>query len=613
MGNFSRDTFDKIKHYVSVRLKQGVPLVDADWNEREDIRKYELRAFLKWFVGNGVPRGNNGFKILPVSNVKNDFIIQGGDGTPEGAGRCLVQGWDVINESNIQYSNQLLLKTPSLANKWNVEPLLPLETPTEDKTYTVYVDVWEREVDAAEDQELIDPAVGIETTVRLKREWVVRVQEGEILPEPAQDHVHYPLARLNRFKNKDIIETQDITDLRMTGLSLISRYDIEQMKTDAFGPSYTLAHDGKPNLKVSLKEAVNALLRGELIETPEQQLTPATHTDNTPFPLIDKNGDIWMFWDKGLNISYRTYQKASNDWTEEHPVTDGNNFDNSPFAVVDTIGDIWVFFERGNSSDIWYKRYRNLTKKWDDEKILASHNVQDDNPFAIVDSIGDIWLFWKTAIDSTFYIFYRRFKKNSTEWEVESILEGSTNAYLHFVLMDNSGNLWVFWDANNEIFYNRYLKTSKNWEGSFKLYSSQFSNGDTFSLVDKNGDIWAFWTSNKGGQVKIWYMVYNHINNSWSGEKQVPFESSTYDSNPYAVADDNGNIWLFVWNNGIYRYNRYRFIAGEWEKSRKLFPYSTYVDGLSAIRDNEGDIWMFWGSLKGAGKNIWHKKFIPTI
>ena len=60
MGNFSRDTFNKLKHYVGVRLQQGVPLVDADWNEGEDIRKHELQNFLKWFVGDGIIQGNPG-------------------------------------------------------------------------------------------------------------------------------------------------------------------------------------------------------------------------------------------------------------------------------------------------------------------------------------------------------------------------------------------------------------------------------------------------------------------------------------------------------------------------------------------------------------------------
>jgi len=33
MGNFSRNTFDPLKDYVAVRLQQGVPVLDADWNE----------------------------------------------------------------------------------------------------------------------------------------------------------------------------------------------------------------------------------------------------------------------------------------------------------------------------------------------------------------------------------------------------------------------------------------------------------------------------------------------------------------------------------------------------------------------------------------------------
>ena len=95
MGNISRNTFDALNQYVGVRLQQGVPLVDADWNELEDIRRFELRAFLKWFVGDGVPDGNNGFAIEAIPAVDNDFQIVGGDGSAQGAGRCLVEGLDI--------------------------------------------------------------------------------------------------------------------------------------------------------------------------------------------------------------------------------------------------------------------------------------------------------------------------------------------------------------------------------------------------------------------------------------------------------------------------------------------------------------------------------------
>src|SRR5262245_50301665 len=107
MGNFSRDTFDRLKHYVGVRLQQGVPIVDADWNELEDIRKYELQDFLRWFIGSGVPEGNSGFHIEAVSDP-NDFTIRGGDGTSEGAGRLLAEGLDILNENDLRYTAQPL-------------------------------------------------------------------------------------------------------------------------------------------------------------------------------------------------------------------------------------------------------------------------------------------------------------------------------------------------------------------------------------------------------------------------------------------------------------------------------------------------------------------------
>jgi microcystin-dependent protein len=216
MGNFSRNTFDKVKHYVGVRLQQGVPIVDADWNELEDIRKYELQAFLKWFVGNGIPKGNDGFHIRPADGQDNDFVIK--------AGRCLVEGWDVINEIDINYTAQHL----------------SLTTPTSDRTDIVYLDVWEREVNAVEDPYLVNPAIGIETCVRLKREWVVRVAEGAELPNPPEGHFFYTLASLKRSEGQSKIKDDDISDQRRTGLSILSQdeiklivpLEVQQIKSD---------------------------------------------------------------------------------------------------------------------------------------------------------------------------------------------------------------------------------------------------------------------------------------------------------------------------------------------------------------------------------------------
>ena len=221
MGKFSRDTFDPAKHYTGVRLQEGVPLLDADWNELEDIRKHELRDFLRAYAGDGVPPGNGGFRITtaPTDN-SGDFIISG---DARGPGRCVVAGQDCRIESDLRYTEQALYATRGdethdaharmLAERWNVANLPALTASSGPRTDLVYLDVWEREIDSVADESLVHPAIGVETCVRLKREWTVRVAENTSdAPEPAPGHSHYALARLTR----DATGITGIQDLRRT-------------------------------------------------------------------------------------------------------------------------------------------------------------------------------------------------------------------------------------------------------------------------------------------------------------------------------------------------------------------------------------------------------------
>src|SRR5688572_10636681 len=99
MAVITADTFNPLKQFVAVRLQQGVPLADADWNELDDVRKFQVRSVLKWFVGDGVPAGTNGFRI-DGTGLANDFgIIAGIVGPPDAlnnVGRILPDGRDAI-------------------------------------------------------------------------------------------------------------------------------------------------------------------------------------------------------------------------------------------------------------------------------------------------------------------------------------------------------------------------------------------------------------------------------------------------------------------------------------------------------------------------------------
>jgi YVTN family beta-propeller protein len=202
-GNFSNakeDTFDPKNRYVGIRLQQGVPLLDRDWNELEDIRRYEELMLRKWYVGNGTP--DDGFKISVVEPPACDFKI--------GAGRCIVDGFEVVHEPEgndyILYSSQ-----DGIANL-----TLPSEEVRQD---TVFLDVWIEEVTSEEDPALKNSQdVKIPTCVRHKLEWRVRVGKEN---KGNDHHFYYDLAEIKREEGK----ITEVKDLRTTKLTLATVRD----------------------------------------------------------------------------------------------------------------------------------------------------------------------------------------------------------------------------------------------------------------------------------------------------------------------------------------------------------------------------------------------------
>ncbi len=804
MGNFSRDTFNKLKHYVGVRLQQGVPIVDADWNEQEDIRKYELQAFLKWFVGDGVPKSNDGFRILPVagngvntivltsnradpgsssvvvnraastaadalgfglhnysasrtgsspaqltgdateplaladgmtlvvstdgspeetvtfqtgsfadtgaamtaevvaainsalSNLTasagagNDFAIKGGDGTTDGAGRCLVEGWDVINESNLNYTGQSLYNNAGLATSWGVTSLPPLTTPGAARTDLVYLDVWEREVDAAEDSNLVNEAIGLETCVRLKREWVVRVAENAPTPPaPPGNHRYYPLARLNRAAGQAAISAAQITDLRLTELIMPSSHDVQQIVTDAYGPGYTLDQDGQPNLKVSLREAINAVLRGDLPSTPEISLVAETSTtpiwdlelikiivtdsigdiwifwylfnhgyyydevepkvwvkhyrraDDSwgpdtelivPSPennrgfwpnlkyLEDSDGNLWLFWqmrgEENHHVWYKRYLRSSGIWEDEARVTTASEADHLLDITLDDDGNIWVFLQssRNDNSDIWSRRYLRSSGIWENETRITTAAESENFRQTIIDNDGNIWVFWRIYRDNNYDIWSRRYLRSSGSWENEARLTTTSESENFFqAIVDNDGNVWVFWESTREkarrIRYQRFLSANDTWEDEAQ-FSSNYS-GDFKIITDNDGGIWVFWVSIDNSNADIRYRYYNQENNRWGSETRLT-TSAEQDINPFPMVDSRGDVWVFwrsnrngsdnIWYRRFVRTSPNTFTTGA---ETELTSESTYASLAQVTEDNRGDIWVFWY----AANSVWYKRF----
>jgi hypothetical protein len=262
LSDFSRSPLELLlanqqKGYVGVHIEQGVPVLDRDLNLLQDLVAATVRSVIARYIGNGIPAGVDGFAIqaLPAPQGSQDFHIAAGDSGP---GACLVGGIEVSIPAVITYSSQV--GVPALTT--------PSDTQPDPRTDIVYLDIFLTEVDGTVDTDLTNSQdVGIQTSVRLKPDWVVRVGEGVPVPDAPPGHEFYPLAQLRRPRNQDLIDTAMITDLRQRRLTVA---DMEQ--------------------RLSLLEKV--LLLPAFASPPLPQFVPESGVINQPITLNGTNFNV---------------------------------------------------------------------------------------------------------------------------------------------------------------------------------------------------------------------------------------------------------------------------------------------------------------------------------
>lgn len=192
MGNYSRNPQAALqqaldKGYTRVRFQQGKPILDRELNLLGDLSGAQELA--RHYVGNGVPAGSDGFNLINVDFANNDFTIK--------AGRCIVDGLDVVLASNTTYKNQ--------PNKARVGPI-------PQASGYVYLRAFTAEVSDAQDPDLgNDGDIGFETALREKVDWEVVVSQAAV-----NQPDHFLLAEFTNFQSGKHF----MADRRVTGVTL---------------------------------------------------------------------------------------------------------------------------------------------------------------------------------------------------------------------------------------------------------------------------------------------------------------------------------------------------------------------------------------------------------
>lgn len=182
----SRVRFDALRDFTGVLLQQGRVLLDADFNEWVAIVDRRLRAETVDLTSFGLQPGHAGSSFVPRQTPDGFRITSAAGDLHIGLGRMYVDGllaenhgippngsegagaprFDPLLDEVVGLDEVTYLAQPH----WSSPDPLPSGGP-----HLVYLDVWQRELTHLEAPDLVEVAIGTDTTARRQTVWRVRV------------------------------------------------------------------------------------------------------------------------------------------------------------------------------------------------------------------------------------------------------------------------------------------------------------------------------------------------------------------------------------------------------------------------------------------------------
>ncbi len=642
MAVITPTTFDPLRRYVNVRLQQGVPIVDADWNELDDVRKFELRAFLKWFVGDGVPDGNDGFRVSAAaagSRAANVAVLVGGQGPAPAnaagetvalrhAGRAVVDGLDVMIEADLGFRAQPLHTSAPTAAALAVELGVPViaEMPAAGPVL-IYLDVWERLVTPSSQPGLLLPALGVESCARIRREWVVRARAGTVEPAAGDadflaGHAYLPLAVVTRREGVADVTEGDIADVRPRRLLVPPSH----LLADTLGVDAGAYRRGEDRPPISLRDAVNALLAGELPTSADLPASPADNrADVGRRALTLAGGALVVAWTAPRSGNANQIVTAQLDlgdidrgFSTAQVVTSGLGA-SAPTAVGLPGGDVLLCYQSGPSgaatTDVVLRRapFAGLTAAAE-RPVFSTASVADERPYAVaIDDVVVVLGFTRAAAGGTWV--YRRYRPATDAFadaapQTLVTSAASPNADLHACAAPGGGSLWVAWEDGGTVHGLSFQPADGGIDTQQAFPTS--GTGNPFILADSADAATLFWQQ-AGASPGVFFA--DAAAGAWG--PATPLPDSTGETDPCAARDDSGRTWLFTSRPaaaGADLYVRTRHpVTREWAPARRVvaaagadqLPHPLFASGQG--------IWLQWTSTRRGNPDVFVKRIVTVL
>lgn len=189
-GDFTRNTYDKSKHFLRVLMQQGRVQLDADWNEQISILLERLQTLSQDIIGlHGGSEDNCGFEFIATQEQINNLSGLSNEEKTQLTNRLQSEGY-LIGKGNYYVGGVLCENEEYIpfAKQPDFTPELRLDTceiQVDGGIYLAYLDVWERHITQIEDDDELKVGIrevalgGADTATRSKLVWQVKLKRIE--------------------------------------------------------------------------------------------------------------------------------------------------------------------------------------------------------------------------------------------------------------------------------------------------------------------------------------------------------------------------------------------------------------------------------------------------
>jgi archaellum component FlaC len=160
------------------------------------------------------------------------------------------------------------------------------------------------------------------------------------------------------------------------------------------------------------------------------------------------------------------YQVLSNNKISNPRVIDYVSGSSLPCMVCyDKAQNLYVFYQSydGKYLQLGYKKLSTTLKSWSEFTPITKYSGNCEYPHVSVDDSGIIHLCYQRRAPKFFEMVYQQKTPDRNLWSAEEIVHSSVHSFENASILQESGNITVYWVREETIYYNSSSLAGNNW------------------------------------------------------------------------------------------------------------------------------------------------------